>query len=353
MIFAIETSCDETAAAISEGRKILSNVVYSQVLTHKKWGGVVPSLARREHEKKIDWVIEETFKKLRKRGIKKDFSQIDFIAVTVGPGLAIALEVGIRKAKSLAKEYGKPLIPVNHLEGHIYSLFVQNSRGNPKREFEFPYLILIVSGGHTELVVFEDHLKYKVIGKTLDDAAGEALDKAAKMLGLGYPGGPVIEKLAEEVNNEDFFKFPRPMIRHKGLDFSFSGLKTSFYYFLRRKGEAFKVKNLRELASSFQEAVFDALIMKLKRAMKETGIKRIGVVGGVSVNRRLRQKIRKIVREEKGEVIFPPFDYLTSDNAAMIAVAGFFRAEKGKYLKSFESLDRYPRLELSEELWKS
>ena len=187
---------------------------------------------------------------------------------------------------------------------------------------------------------------------TLDDAAGEALDKAAKMLGLGYPGGPVIERLAKDVENKDFFNFPRPMIRHPGLDFSFSGLKTSFYYFLKQKGEDFKVKNLRELASSFQEAVFGTLVIKLERAIKKTGIKRVIVAGGVSVNRRLRVLVRRVVRRFKGEVYFPPFDYLTSDNAAMIGVAAYFKAKKGLFLKNFESLDRYPRLELGNEPWR-
>ncbi len=355
MIFSIETSCDETAAAVVEGRKALANTIYSQALIHKKWGGVVPSLAKRAHEEKIDWVLEETLRKLQKAGVKKGFDNMDFFAVTVGPGLAISLEVGIKKAQKLAVDYLKPLIPVNHLEGHIYSVFVQNSKGNPERRIEFPYLAFIVSGGHTELVLFEDHLKYKVIGRTLDDAAGEALDKAAKMLGLGYPGGPVIERLAKEVDNRDFYNFPRPMIRRPDLDFSFSGLKTSFYYFIKKSGEKFVVEHLKELASSFQEAVFDALVIKLERAMKRTGVCKVIVAGGVSVNRRFRLLVRRIVKKNNGKVLFPPFDYLTSDNAAMIGVAASFKAERGLYLKEKEilDLDRYPRLKLSDQPWKN
>ena len=215
-ILAIDTSCDETSVAVTDGRRVLSNVIYSQILIHKKWGGVVPSLAKRAHEERIDLVINESLKKVNLDPVSNSFppvlattarrrdpflfatqiNKLDYVAVTQGPGLAVALEVGIRKAKELAEKYKKKLIAINHLEGHIYSPFVQNSRGNPDREFNFPYLVLIISGGHTEFVIFKNHLKYEVIGSTLDDAAGEALDKAAKLLGLGYPGGAVIERLA-------------------------------------------------------------------------------------------------------------------------------------------------------------
>jgi len=237
MILSIDTSCDETAAAVVSGRRVLSNVIYSQVLLHKKWGGVVPSIAKRAHEERIDLVITQT----STRWINF-FDFIKAIAVTIGPGLAPALEVGIKTAKELAEKFNKKIISVNHLEGHIYSPFVQNSKGNPKIDFHFPYLVLTVSGGHTNLVIFEDHLKYKVIGETIDDAAGEALDKAAKLLGLGYPGGPIIERLAKEVDNRDFYHFPRPMIEGDNLNFSFSGLKTSFYYFLKKNGSEGKNK---------------------------------------------------------------------------------------------------------------
>src|SRR3990167_1756114 len=195
-ILAIETSADETAAAVVEERKVLSNVIYSQILIHKKWGGIFPSLAKRAHEEKIDLIIDEALEKFK-------MEEISFIAVTQGPGLAVALEVGIRKAKELAVKFNKKIIAVNHLEGHIYSAFVQNSKGNPKHDFKFPYLALIVSGGHTEFVILKNHLEYEIIGQTLDDAAGEALDKGAKLLGLGYPGGPVIERLSKDANNID------------------------------------------------------------------------------------------------------------------------------------------------------
>ena len=349
-ILSIETSADETAAAITSERQVLSNVIYSQILLHKKWGGIYPSLAKRAHEEKIDWVIDET---LRKFSIKN----IDYIAVTQGPGLAVALEVGIKKAIELAQKYNKKLIAVNHLEGHIYSSFVQNSKGNPKRDFRFPYLALIVSGGHTEIVLFKGHIDYQELGETRDDAAGEALDKAAKLLGLGYPGGEAIERLAAEVDNQDFYRFPRPMIAAKNLDFSFSGLKTSFYYFFSRHSGLSRIDSgvtsvpqndrlkLRQLASSFQKAVFDTIIAKTNFAIKQIGINRLIVGGGVIANLFLRKMLRDLVKKHNGEVCFPSFKYLSGDNAAMIGVAAYYKAEKGLFVKNL-NLDRVPRLNL-------
>ena len=336
-ILAIDTSCDETAAAITDGRRVLSNVIYSQVLLHKKWGGVVPSIAKRAHEEKIEFVIAEALKKHK-------ITEIDYIVVTQGPGLAVALEVGIKKAKELAIKYQKKLISVNHLEGHIYSAFVQNSQGNPKRNFKFPYLSLIISGGHTEFVIFKNHLEYQIIGETLDDAAGEALDKAAKLLGLGYPGGPVLERLAKEVENKDFHNFPRPILKSNDLNFSFSGLKTSFYYFLKKNPN--QTSEVKLLASSFQEAVFDTLIKKTEKAIKQTGINRLVVGGGVIANFHLRQLFRKLVGKHHGEVLFPSYKYLTGDNAAMIGVVAGFKAEKDLFVKNIDELDRIPRWSL-------
>ncbi len=340
-ILAIDTSCDETAAAVVEGRRVLSNVIYSQVLIHKKWGGVVPSLAKRAHEEKIDLVIEETFRKVGNKNFCS-LQNIDAIAVTQGPGLAVALEVGIKKAKELAKKYDKKLISVNHLEGHIYSPFVQNSRGNPVREFYFPYLALVISGGHTEFVIFKNHLEYEVIGATLDDAAGEAIDKAAKLLNLGYPGGPVIERLAGEVKNADSYHFPRPMLKSSDLNFSFSGLKTSFYYFLKKNHN----EPVKELASSFQEAVFDTIIKKTEKAIKQTGVNRLIIGGGVIANLRLRQLFRNLAGKYQGEALFPVYKYLSGDNAAMIGVVASYKAEKKIFVKNSEELDRIPRLSL-------
>jgi N6-L-threonylcarbamoyladenine synthase len=375
MILSIDTSCDETAAAVVLGRRVLSNVVYSQVLLHKKWGGVVPSIAKRAHEERIDFVINATIKKILSqknlftgklasppqsagsvaiRSSSSDegslhrnfFDYIEAIAVTVGPGLAPALEVGIKKAKELAEKFNKKIISVNHLEGHIYSPFVQNSKGNPKIDFHFPYLVLTVSGGHTSLVIFEDYLKYKVIGETIDDAAGEALDKAAKLLGLGYPGGPVIERLAKEVDNRDFYHFPRPMVSSDNLNFSFSGLKTSFYYFLKKMKEEEKIKNVRELLSSFQQAVFETLIIKTEKAIKKTGIKNLALVGGVSANLYLRKLFRNLAKKYNGQVLFPAFKYLAGDNAAMIGVVASFKAKKNLFVSDIKNLDRMPRMSL-------
>ena len=342
-ILAIDTSCDETSVAITDGRKVLSNVIYSQILLHKKWGGVVPSIAKRAHEERIDFVVEETFRKVGNKNLCY-LQNIDAIAVTQGPGLAVALEVGIKKAKELATKYNKKLIAVNHLEGHIYSAFVQNSQGNPKKDFKFPYLALIVSGGHTEFVIFKDHLEYEIIGQTLDDAAGEALDKAAKLLGLGYPGGPVIERLAYEVGNVDSHSFPRPMLKSKDLNFSFSGLKTSFYYFLKENPN--KISEIKLLVSSFQEAVFDTLIKKTEMAIKQTGINKLIIGGGVITNKRLRNLMRALVKKYHGEVLFPTYKYLTGDNAAMIGVVAGFKAGKDLFVKDIDELDRIPRWSL-------
>lgn len=340
-IFAIDTSFDETAAAVVSGRRVLSNVIYSESLVHQKWGGVMPSLAKRAHEERIDWVIDRTIKK---SGL--DWKEIDAIGVTYGPGLAIALEIGIQKAIELSTKYKKPLVGVNHMEGHIYSSFVQNSNGNPKREFEFPYISLLVSGGHTELVLFKDHLTYEILGETRDDAAGESLDKAARMLGFGYPGGPVMETLAEKVQNRDTYTFPRPMLHSENLEFSFSGLKTSFLYYLREMSESDKINNLEPLASSFQEAVFETLVAKTKKAMGKTGINRVLMGGGVAVNKRLRTLMRTMVKEKNGSIYFPSYKYLNFDNAAMIGVVASFKAEKGRYIENINDLDRSPRLSL-------
>lgn len=387
-ILSIDTSCDETAVAVTYGRKVLSHIEYTQILQHRQWGGVVPSIAKRAHEERIDWVIEEALKKfsivnkilysselasrkngttcsssdLENRGLRRssfaqtstrntkfvDFTikNIDYIAVTQGPGLAIALEVGIKKAKELAKKYNKKLIAVNHLEGHIYSPFAQNSQGNPKREFQFPHLVLLVSGRHTEIVLLKDHLQYEIIGKTLDDAAGEALDKAARMLGFDYPGGHVMERLSNEAGNNDTYRFPRPMIRSNDLNFSFSGLKTAFYYHLKEMDESEKVKKVRELASAFQSAVFDSLLSKTGSAMKQTGINRLLVVGGVAANLRLRHLARQLVKKHNGEVLFPYYKYLNGDNAGMIGVAAYYKSLKDQFISDKDALDRIPRLSL-------
>ncbi len=347
IILSIDTSCDETSVAVTENRRVLAQSIYSQILIHKKWGGVVPSLAKRAHEERIDLVIEDTISKFTAyKNVKNGYKLIDAVAVTVGPGLAMALEVGIQKAKEISLKHNKKIIEVNHIEGHIYSPFVENRNGNPKRVFTFPYLALVVSGGHTELVLWKDHLRYEILGRTLDDASGEALDKASKMLGLGYPGGAVIEQLASQVHNEDMYRFPRPMIKSNDLNFSFSGLKTSLYYFLNKMKEKDKLNHLKEIASSFQNAVFDAILIKTEKAIKQTGITKLTVGGGVVANKYLRSLLRNLVSSYKGTVLFPPYSYLTGDNAAMIGVVAYYMAIENKY--SFtETIDRKPRFSLS------
>jgi N6-L-threonylcarbamoyladenine synthase len=337
-ILAIDTSCDETAVAVTSGRRVLSNVIYSQIQIHKQWGGVVPSLAKRAHEERIDEVVALARKRFRLFG-----GSIDAVAVTQGPGLAIALEVGIKKAQVLAEELHVPLIAVNHLEGHLYSVFAENSKGNPSRQMQFPYLAMIISGGHTEFVIWKDHLTYEIIGETLDDAAGEALDKAGKLLGLGYPAGAVIERLAEEVDNRDLYGFPRPMTKGKDLQFSFSGLKTAFYYHLQKMDAKDKTLHLRELASSFQEAVFDTICIKVEHAIQQTGISTLVIGGGVAANRYLRKRLRSVVKTHNGSVFFPTYPYLTGDNAAMIGIAASYYAAAHRFAVD---IDRVPRMQL-------
>ncbi|MCA9371390.1 tRNA (adenosine(37)-N6)-threonylcarbamoyltransferase complex transferase subunit TsaD [Candidatus Woesebacteria bacterium] len=347
MILSIDTSADDTSVAVTQGRRVISHVEFSQISLHQKWGGIFPTVAKRAHKERIDGVVEIALKKAKTyAGSYNDIiKHIDAIAVTQGPGLAPALEVGIRKAVSLAKHFHKPLIAVNHMEGHIYSCFAQNRAGNPERVIRFPYLALLVSGGHTELVILRDHLSYEVIGATKDDAVGEALDKAARMLGFGYPGGPIFERLAAEVGNVDVFNFPRPMMYTKDLDFSYSGLKTSFLYFLRKLPEEEHIANLQKLASSFQEAAFAPLVKKTEDAMKQYNITSILVGGGVAVNKRLRNLMRAMVRKHKGAVYFPPARYLNNDNAAMIGIVADYKCEK-KLVIDPTAIDRRPRWSL-------
>jgi len=349
IILSIETSADETAAAVTQGRRRLSSLLYSQVLLYKQWGGIVPSIAKRAHEERIDQIIVGAVKRAHlNANFDQAMKKIDAIGVTYGPGLAIALEVGINKAKELARKYQIRLIAVNHLEGHIYANFIQNRRGMPPRRFTFPYLALLVSGGHTAIVIFRRHLDYQVIGETKDDAVGEALDKAARILGFGYPGGPIIENLADEVDNQDKYLFPRPMARSDNFNFSYSGLKTAFFYRVRKMSEKEKLANLRYLASSFQEAAFDSLIIKLEKAIKKTKINRILVGGGVSANFYLRKKIRSLVKKYQGRAFFPPQRDFSGDNAAMIGVVAYFKARQNQYVENIDRLDRQPRLAIGE-----
>ncbi|HOR01791.1 MAG TPA: tRNA (adenosine(37)-N6)-threonylcarbamoyltransferase complex transferase subunit TsaD [Candidatus Woesebacteria bacterium] len=351
-ILAIETSCDDTCAAVLDNDRILSNVISSQTDLHAKWGGVVPDIAKRAHTERIEPVIIEALWRSRisqsnskQKTIENLIKKIDVIAVTQGSGLAIALGIGVNKAKELAKIYNKKLIAVNHIEGHILSNLVKNKNGNPKRELKLPSMALTASGGHTKLVWMEKIGKYKIVGETLDDAAGEALDKAAKMLGLGYPGGPVIERLAEK-GKTDFIKLPHPLADKKILDYSFSGLKTSFYYQVKDWSKEKIASNLENLAASFQEAVLETLVRKFKLAAIKYQPKMLLASGGVMANLELRKKIRKMAKELDLPVLMPMDKKLNTDNAAMIGVAAYYKALRKEFVEDIDKLDRDPRLKL-------
>jgi N6-L-threonylcarbamoyladenine synthase len=359
-ILAIETSCDDTCVAVLEDNRILSNVISSQVDLHAKWGGVVPDIAKRAHQERIEAVLIEALirsnlsvNKLTsplKKGrslndIKELIKDIDVIGVTQGPGLAIALSVGVNKAKELAVKYSKKLVAVNHIEGHIWANFLKNRNGKPERKLEFPVLVLTVSGGHTKIILIEDVGKYKIIGETLDDAAGEALDKAAKMLGLGYPGGPIIERLAKD-GDVNFLDLPHPLADKKILDYSFSGLKTSFYYKVKDWPKEKVYKNLNNLAATFQNAVFETLLRKYKLAIEKYQPKLLLASGGVLANLELRKRLRKLAKEMDLPIYMPAQKNLNTDNAAMVGIVAYEKAMRGEFVEDIDKLDRNPRLEL-------
>jgi N6-L-threonylcarbamoyladenine synthase len=324
-ILAIETSCDETAIAVLEVNKtregekflILADEVASQIKIHAPFGGVVPNLAKREHIKNLPILLRRALKESK---IEKP----DAVAVTYGPGLEPALWTGITFAQELSKKWKVPLVPVNHLEGHIYSALMKKDSFIIPAKNLFPLLTLIVSGGHTELVLSKKHLNYKILGETLDDAAGEAFDKVARMLKLGYPGGPEISKLAK-LGNPKAINFPRPMIGSGDLNFSYSGLKTSVLYYLRDNQKM----NKKNIAASFEEAAIDVLVRKTVMAAQQNKMQTIGLGGGVAANDKLREELVK-----KFPKILLPEKRFTGDNAAMIAVAGYYRFLKKKFNKN-------------------
>jgi N6-L-threonylcarbamoyladenine synthase len=314
VILGIESSCDETSAAILRGSELASVIISSQ-LFHNRFGGVVPELASRAHVKTIIPIVQEAFSKAGCSA--KDLTAI---AVTYAPGLMGALLVGLNFAKGLALSLQIPIIGVHHIEAHIFSTLLEGEKP------ELPFLALVVSGGHTLLVIVEDIGKYKVIGKTLDDAAGEAFDKVGKMLGMTYPAGPEIDKLAKS-GNASFIKFPRPMLNDDNFDFSFSGIKTSVLYYLRDNPNIVK-EHLPDIAASFQQAVVDVLVGKTIRAAREIGIRDIVAVGGVSANSLLRSQFKEISEKQKKR-FFSPRRMLSTDNAAMIAMLGALKLDRG------------------------
>ena len=336
IILGIESSCDDTSAAVIKDGYLLSNVLASQDV-HKAYGGVIPELASRAHQLNIVPVVSEA---INRAGIKP--SDITAIAFTRGPGLLGSLLVGTSFAKGFSMAVDRPLVEVNHLQGHILANFIKQE-GSENLQPEFPYLCLLVSGGNSQIVRVDSPLEYEILGQTIDDAVGEAFDKCAKMMGLGYPGGPVVDRLAKE-GDPNKYKFSKPHI--PGYDYSFSGIKTSLLYFVRDQIAAdpdFMEKNKADICASFQKALIDILMDKLIKAAKDTGIKQITIGGGVSANSGLRTRIVEEGRKRGWTTFLPEFKF-TTDNAAMIAIAGWFHFRNGEC----SSLDVAPVSRLAE-----
>ncbi|WP_035351342.1 tRNA (adenosine(37)-N6)-threonylcarbamoyltransferase complex transferase subunit TsaD [Fictibacillus gelatini] len=316
LILAIETSCDETAVAIVKGgTEILSNVVASQIESHKRFGGVVPEVASRHHVEQITIVLEEA---LEQAGVT--IEEITAVAVTEGPGLVGALLIGVNAAKALAFAHNLPLVPVHHIAGHIYA-------NRLVKEMEFPLLSLVVSGGHTELIYMKEHGSYEVIGETRDDAAGEAYDKVARTINLPYPGGPHIDRLAEV--GEATIDLPRAWLEPDSYDFSFSGLKSAVINTVHNASQRGQEIRPEDLAASFQASVIEVLVEKTARAAKEYGVKQVLLAGGVAANKGLRKALEERFKDANCELVIPPL-FLCTDNAAMIAAAGYIEYKKGK-----------------------
>lgn len=317
-VLGIETSCDETAVAIvADGRLILSNVVSSQAKFHERFGGIVPEVAARKHVELINFVLHDALTSAR-----LELGDLDAVAVTAWHGLFGALVIGVAAAKAIAFAHRLPLIGVHHVEGHLYSNVITEPN------IEFPYVCLTASGGHTMIIFVRDHGKYEVLGETRDDAAGENFDKVAKFLGLGFPGGPLIDKLSD-TGDRRAFAFPRPMIKDENLDFSFSGLKTAVIHTLRQYEASGQTFNIADIAASVQEAIVEVLVKKTVVAARRKGVSTIAVTGGVAANTRLRELINEIGQSEGFKVVLPP-KILCVDNGAMVAAAGFYKLMRGQ-----------------------
>ena len=325
-ILAIESSCDDTSAAVLRDQQVLSNVIASQKV-HEQYGGVVPELASRAHQQNIIPVVDAA---IRQAGIRKE--EIDAVGFTRGPGLLGSLLVGVSFAKSFATALGKPLIEVNHLQAHVLSHFINNSQSTiPDSSIPtFPFICLLVSGGHTQILLLKNHFDIEVLGTTIDDAAGEAIDKAAKIMDLGYPGGPVIDRLAKE-GNPDAFRFATPHI--EGYNYSFSGIKTSFLYFLRdrlKEDPDFIERHKADLCASIQKTIVGFLLKKTERAALDHHVRQVAIAGGVSANSYLRSELQHICDKHHWQAFIPPFAFCT-DNAAMVGIAAYFKYLRGEY----------------------
>ena len=320
IILAIESSCDDTSAAVLRDDVLLSNVIASQKV-HEQYGGVVPELASRAHEQNIIPVVDGS---IRQAGIDK--KDIDAVAFTRGPGLMGSLMVGVSFAKSFAQALSKPIIEVNHLQAHVLSHFINRGEAIP----EFPFICLLVSGGHTQILLLRSHFDMEVLGETIDDAAGEAIDKCSKVMGLGYPGGPIIDRLAKE-GNADAFRFATPQIA--GYNYSFSGIKTSFLYFLRdrlKEDPDFIEKHKADLCASIQKTIVGFLLKKVERAAIDHHVRQIAIAGGVSANSLLRSELQRVCQRHHWQAFIPPMSFCT-DNAAMVGIAGYYKYLRGEF----------------------
>ncbi len=320
IILAIESSCDDTSAAVLQDNRVLSNVIASQKV-HEQYGGVVPELASRAHQQNIIPVVDAA---IRQAGIKKE--DIDAVGFTRGPGLLGSLLVGVSFAKSFATALGIPLIEVNHLQAHVLSHFIDRNEPMP----QFPFICLLVSGGHTQILLLKSHFDIECLGTTIDDAAGEAIDKAAKIMDLGYPGGPVIDRLAKE-GNADAYRFVTPHI--EGYNYSFSGIKTSFLYFLRdrlKEDPDFIERHKADLCASIQKTIVGFLLKKAERAALDHKVRQVAIAGGVSANSLLRSELQRICDKHRWQAFIPPFSFCT-DNAAMVGIASYYKYLRGEY----------------------
>lgn len=335
-ILAIESSCDETAAAvIRNGREVCSNIIFSQIELHKLYGGVVPEIASRKHIEKINPVIKEALAEA-----ELELRDMDAIAVTYGPGLVGALLVGVAEAKAIAYAMDKPLVGVHHIEGHIAANYIEHP------DLEPPFMCLVVSGGHTHLVKVLDYDKFEIVGRTRDDAAGEAFDKVARAIGLGYPGGPKIDKLARE-GNRDAIAFPRAKVEGNEYDFSFSGLKSAVLNYLNQCEMKGNAVNTADVAASFQYAVIDVLTAHSVKAVKEMGYDKLAVAGGVAANSSLQESLQNACNQE-GIQFYHPSPVFCTDNAAMIGVAGYYAYQNG--VRHGLDLNAVPNLKIGERL---